>query len=562
MIVDVIRVAHRPRLCGMRFAAPLFGLLLAAPAPALACGGFFCGNEPVDQQAERVVFAVGEDHTDMIVQIAYRGAASEFAWVLPLGFVPAPEALDTFSPLALNRLDAATAPIFVRPEGGECGAVLLNGGGSDADTPGVTVHLERVVGPYEVAVVEGDDAGELVTWLRDHGYRITDRMIPFVQTYVDEGMKLLALRLTTVAGVEDIEPFRLRMPTTTPSIPIRLTAIAAEPEMGILVFVLAERRYGPANWSELEIDPSTIRFESHAWPAETDYLARVAHAADELGGTAFVTEMAGPTAGLVELLQNTMPRDDDERRALRELTDLLAARPYMTRMYARLSPDEMTVDPMFSPHGGPDVPREVQLERFVDGEDMCLGGGLRACHYALCGNGECTDLRAEGFAYEIAGCECVGGTVARATFGPLGDVTVACVSPEGSLIGPGDEEGLGDPCETYDCGAGTCVPVNMTPTCDCDDGAVAIGYRETDGRRITRCVGPDEVITVPEPPRPRPPPAMDADAGTARDAGAPIGALSPGVTPGGGGCACDVGATGGGSAAWLLALAALWLRRR
>jgi len=546
----------------MRFAAPLFGLLLAAPAPALACGGFFCGNQPVDQQAERIVFAVAEDHTDMVVQIAYRGSASEFAWVLPLGFVPDPESLGTFSPLALNRLDAATAPIFVRPEDGECGGVLLNGGGSDADTPGVTVHLERVVGPYEVAVVEGDDAAQLVTWLRDHDYRITDRMLPYVQTYVDEGMKLLALRLTSVAGVEDIEPFRLRMPGTTPSIPIRLTAIAAEPEMGVLVFVFADRRYGPANWSELEIDPATIRYESHAWPAETDYLARVARAADELGGTAFVTESAGPTRPLLEQVQSTVPRDDDERRALRDLAELLGAHPYMTRMYARLSPDEMTVDPMFSPHGGSDVPREVALSRYVDGEDMCAGGGLRACHYALCGNGECTNVRADGFSRELAGCDCVDGTVARASFGPLGDVTVACVRPEGSVIGPGDEEGLGDPCDAYDCGAGACVPVNMTPTCDCDDGAIAVGYRETDGRRITRCVGPDDLVVVPEPPPPAPPPSTGVDAGTTREPHPRPGALSPGVTPAGGGCACEVGATGGGPAAWLLALAALGLRRR
>lgn len=547
----------------------LLALALAwlLPAPALACGGFFCGQQPVDQQAERILFAVGASETDMIVQISYRGEASEFAWVLPLGFVPEASDLGTFSPLALTQLDANTAPIFVRPHDPECGSLVLNGGGSDADTPGVTVHLTDVVGPYEVAVIEGGDAAELVTWLRDHHFRVTDRMIPYVEAYVAEGMKLLALRLIGDRGIEDIEPFRITMPTTTPSIPIRLTALAAEPEMGVLVFVFASRRYGPANWSELEIDPSTLRYASHAWPAETDYLARVARDADALDGRAFVTELAGPTAPLLELVQRTMPRSDDETRARRDLEDLLRAHPYLTRMYARLSADEMTIDPMFSPHGGPDVPREVQLVRFVDGEDMCLGEGLDPCDHALCGNGACSVLRADAWPYRVAACDCAEGTVARASFDPLGQMSVACVDPARSLIEPGDMAGgdapVGDPCGSYDCGLGACVAVSLTPTCDCDEGAVAIGLRDTDGGRITRCVRPDAMVVVPPPPPPPPPPPFDAGTpGSAGRDGLP-GLEAPG-TLGGGGCRCRA-APARGCALELLVLgvlAVLGTRRR
>ncbi|MCB9621672.1 MAG: hypothetical protein H6724_19715, partial [Sandaracinus sp.] len=38
--------------------AALAGGDLIAPRTAQACGGFFCGQQPVDQSAERVVFAV------------------------------------------------------------------------------------------------------------------------------------------------------------------------------------------------------------------------------------------------------------------------------------------------------------------------------------------------------------------------------------------------------------------------------------------------------------------------------------------------------------------------
>ena len=55
------------------------GILAAAlytPSAALACGGFFCSQSPVDQASERIIFAINDDGTtDMIVQIAYQGSS-------------------------------------------------------------------------------------------------------------------------------------------------------------------------------------------------------------------------------------------------------------------------------------------------------------------------------------------------------------------------------------------------------------------------------------------------------------------------------------------------------
>ena len=48
------------------------GSSLTPTATAEACGGFFCGQQPVDQTAERVVFAVDRENntTDMIVPVS------------------------------------------------------------------------------------------------------------------------------------------------------------------------------------------------------------------------------------------------------------------------------------------------------------------------------------------------------------------------------------------------------------------------------------------------------------------------------------------------------------
>ena len=70
-----------------------------------------------------------------------------------------------------------------------------------------------------------------------------------------------------------------------------------------------------------------------------------------------------------------------------------------------------------------------------------------------------------------------------------------------SFVNPGDVTPGGGRCPTrarsFDCGAnGECLAVNMTPTCVCDHGFVAVGSFGTDGTRATRCEQP--MMAVPD----------------------------------------------------------------
>jgi hypothetical protein len=70
-----------------------------------------------------------------------------------------------------------------------------------------------------------------------------------------------------------------------------------------------------------------------------------------------------------------------------------------------------------------------------------------------------------------------------------------------SFVNPGDQAGGGgvmpDPCTDFDCGAhGECLAINMTPTCRCDRGFVAVGSVTDDGTRSARCEEP--MVPVPE----------------------------------------------------------------
>jgi hypothetical protein len=495
--------------------ALVLGCTAYVQAPvARACGGFFCGRQPVDQTAERILFKVNPNSVTMIVQIAYAGPAPEFAWVLPLADVPDPKTLGTFPQRALTALDANTGPQFNLPSA--CQRFLpeaASASADDSDRPdeeaGVSVHFRAEVGPYDVAAIESEDPMALYAWLQTNGFNVNSMMLPYIRTYTAEGMKFLALKLQKGKDTTDITPFRFDLAGTTPSIPLRMTAIAAEPEMSILVFVLGEQRFDGANWPPIEIRDDQITSDSDRWPASTNWAALVARGVDEAGGLGWVTELAGSTADIVSLLDNSAFATPDDMKAGQELRALIGQSTYITRLYTRMSAEEMGVDPSFRKTNGGDVSNVHQLSRFVEGVDQCSDQVTPRdpCQFTSCGaGGICRPVMPPGATEPVAACGCVNGAAARTTFDPASvslqasagatpAATVVCQDQRMSFVNPGDVmtsgEVMPDPCQGFDCGPeGECTAINMTPTCICDQGYVAHGSFNADGSRQTTCAKP------------------------------------------------------------------------
>ena len=551
-------------------------LALLAPSPAHACGGFFCGQKPVDQQAERILFSVNDDGTvTMVVQITYQGDSEDFAWVLPLATVPAVESLDTFPQAALTALDANTGPAFQMPYEEGCWDSRFDaaaGPSAEDGDPGVTVHIRETVGPYDVAVIESTDPAALTAWLRDNDFRVTAPMEPYIRIYTEEGMKFLALRLQPGSDVNDIAPFKMTLPGQAPSVPIRLTSLAAEPEMGIAVFILGDMRYGPANWPEVDVDDSRIVWRGDTWPMETNWAALVAQSVDEAGGRGFVTEYAGSTASYLDLLRRSTPSDPEQEEAILALLEIMEPHPYMSRLYTRLSAEEMTTDPTFRRTAGGDVDRTRMLSRYVDGRDLCdiydpetwerRPDVTTACDFTTCGAGGYCALVENADGTTTAGCACIPGMTARTTLDPMGRATVICQDMRMSFLNPGDREAPGetplpDPCVGFDCGAGgSCVAMNMTPTCQCGEGLVAIGNIAEDGTRSTRCTTP--TTEIPDDFYQRRPVALPAALPGGRDVVVPPPTYG---AAGGGGCSAT-GAAHGAPFALAVGMLVLVVARR
>jgi len=301
----------------------LAGLLwLANTTPARACGGFFCTRVPVDQAGERVVFAVDGDEVTAIVQVQYQGPAEEFAWVIP---VPVEPKVGVGSEALFARLGTATRPTY-QLEVATTGSCKVASRGffgfgdanvSAAPAPklameaatGVTVVAQTAVGPYETVTLRSDDPEALATWLRTNGYQIPETLDPLLAPYIRSRHLFVALRLKKDRSTGDLQPITLKMRETYPCVPIRLTAVAATPNMPITLWVFGEGRAIPRNYRHVHLNEALIDWQGASSMANTmpqapfaapapNYDAVVSQAIAEAGGNGWITEKAGPTANL------------------------------------------------------------------------------------------------------------------------------------------------------------------------------------------------------------------------------------------------------------------------
>ena len=298
------------------FAVALAGGSAAFQGTAHACGGFFCSaNAPVNQAAERIIFSKNADSTvTAVVQIQYSGPSEDFAWVLPVPGVPD---IAVSSDLAFTRLQTASNPQYtttVEVEGecaddervtndgsgsGGAGGFQSADAGSDA---GVTVVAQGNVGPYDFVVIQpnagaADPGAVAVDWLINEGYDVVppggdvQAVSDMLGSYLTGGMNLIAFRLTKGNDTGTIRPIVMTYASERPMIPIRPTAVAANDDMGVMVWVLGQTRAITANYKTLELNQALINWLNDG----QNYNQVVIAAANEAGGQGFVTERAGPS---------------------------------------------------------------------------------------------------------------------------------------------------------------------------------------------------------------------------------------------------------------------------
>ena len=273
--------------------ATFLSFAFSVPA-SRACGGFFCTTFPMDQVAENILFVQGEGTVTTHVQLQYSGTASDFAWILPLPSVP--ELAVSHNQIFTN-LQFATRPGFQLnfEEQDDCvfrPIVLRSDVAATEESAGVEVVAQEQIGPYDTAVITSEDPQAIVDWLVDNEYQLGDLGVPLLAPYVEGGFYFLALKLAADREVGDLQPIAMTYPAEAPGIPIRLTAVATVPDLGVLAWILAEQRAIPENYLHVQINEALIDWFGGGF----NYPEVVTAAANEAGGQAFVTDYAGPSS--------------------------------------------------------------------------------------------------------------------------------------------------------------------------------------------------------------------------------------------------------------------------
>lgn len=409
-------------------------LVTLSPTAALACGGLFCNNaQPVNQAAERILFSHSGGMVDMDVRITYSGPSTDFAWILPaprdvetaLSSEGLFQALDrNFAPRFILRTDFEGDCWFGGPDAGLAAPDASVSQDASAGPPPVQVLSREEIGPYDRVILDAPNVEALRDWLDANEFAIPEGIDEKLAPYIELDAVFVAIKLLAGQESGDIVPLHLRFSGDRPAIPIIPTAVAATPDMGIIVHVLGQNRAIPVNYLHVQVNEAAIDWQGSG----QNYPDVVSAAADEAGGHAFVTDYAGPVtdgfrAALTPypeaFLQNlaatetwgglngiiTVGADPDFSRVAMQFVDeddldwdtpldgaalaeavreelqpvrerlqaVMEASPYLTRLYTTLSPEEMDTDPVFSFNPDLDevanVRTAVRTVTCVDGEE-------------------------------------------------------------------------------------------------------------------------------------------------------------------------------------------------
>jgi hypothetical protein len=222
----------------------------------------------VSSPHQRGVIIEGEDgHEILLLQTTYRGPAADFAWIIPVPGRPGPTDVFMVGEKVIPYILEETAPHVSSYLGVErplslgvfAGRAGEKGGGGGSGV--VSVHARMEVGDYDAVVLSATEAGGLVEWLADNGYRLPDGGEWIIHRYVDKQWYFVALKVLPKVVAErpvmsDVRPVGIRFPTDRLVYPLYISRLSSPEKTALLLVALAEDalRCDQLGWAPLPVD--------------------------------------------------------------------------------------------------------------------------------------------------------------------------------------------------------------------------------------------------------------------------------------------------------------------
>lgn len=220
-------------------ALAFLGTPLISPAWACGCGAYAPergGTATVPM--ETALVRVNPDGTeDIYLSLSVNSTVRTGALLFP---VPDKAATVSAGPTGLF-VDLARVTAPPPPSHGPG-----NGGNqAGAPNPGVTVVNRQQIGPLDVVTLASGDPAALTRWLQTNGFNAKPALAGAAKHYTDAGWAFVAVRLRPGAESDDLsgtlDPLRIHFASAEVIYPMRLSAMASEPEQ-VLVYTLAAHR--------------------------------------------------------------------------------------------------------------------------------------------------------------------------------------------------------------------------------------------------------------------------------------------------------------------------------
>ena len=358
---------------GMRRFAVLFMLVIAAllaPVPSHAFCGFYVntGDQPLFNDATRVVMMRSGMRTVLSIQNDYKGPLESFALVIPVPIILERENVRTLEHSIFERIDRLTSPRLVEyweqdpclganddaKEGGTGTRAKGEEGsmGKASQKPLVTIERQFSVDEYDIVILSALDSGALEAWLHENKYVIPAAAEPYLRPYVQSGSKFFVAKVN-IGRVRfrwnraHLSPLRFHYDTPELTLPIRLGLINSGGTQDLLVYILGEQRYETANYENLTI-PTNLDLKDDVKPKFNSFYAALFDRTLKGHPRAVVTEYAWSPESCDPCPAGAGPLAEEDSRLLG--LDVMKPTPsqlVLTRLHARYGKDSIGDDLVF-----------------------------------------------------------------------------------------------------------------------------------------------------------------------------------------------------------------------
>ncbi|MEV5967728.1 DUF2330 domain-containing protein [Kribbella sp. NPDC051952] len=253
------------------------------PAWACACGGYLPDAESrARAYGENALVQYDAGTEKITLSMAINGTSKKAAWIMP---VPAAAKVELGDDQLFYRLDMMTRPKVVTKKTywpfRNLGIMAGRGdyaGAAPGAGSGVNVRQQMVLGPFQVARIDGSSGTAVTDWLRTNGYVVPATLAANLTPYLTEKWEIVAVKLAPKRDGESMSgatpPLRLTFASDRIVYPMRLSK-GATTDQTVTVYVAAAHRVDATKLPDPDVKPELLfagRVESETLTKPADFL--------------------------------------------------------------------------------------------------------------------------------------------------------------------------------------------------------------------------------------------------------------------------------------------------